>query len=76
MKEYGEVQVKILAFLTSAVDVDEWLASRSRRFINEEKTAGIHWIGGWVNPRTALDSVERKLFSLAGSEAWYHDYAA
>jgi hypothetical protein len=23
MKEYGEVQVKILAFLTSAVDVDE-----------------------------------------------------
>jgi hypothetical protein len=25
-----------------------------------EKKIGIHWIGGWVDPRTCLDVVEKK----------------
>jgi len=26
------------------------------------KSAGIHWIGGWVNPRTGLDSTPQYVF--------------
>jgi len=30
---YGEVEVLLLIFLTSALNVDEWLASRSGRLV-------------------------------------------
>jgi hypothetical protein len=26
----------------------------------EEKVAGTHWMGGWVDPRTRLDDMEKK----------------
>jgi hypothetical protein len=46
--------------LTSALDGDEWLASRPGRFTPREKTPGTHWIGGWVGPRAVLDAVVKR----------------
>jgi hypothetical protein len=45
-------------FLTSALDVGEWSASRPGRFIPWEIAFGTHWIKGWVGPRAGLDAVE------------------
>jgi len=42
-------------FLTSALDGDEWLASRPGRF-----TPGTHWIGGWLGRKAGLDAVAKK----------------
>jgi hypothetical protein len=48
--------------LTSALDGDEWSASRPGRFTSRERTPGTHWIGGWVGPRAVLDTaVKRKI---------------
>jgi hypothetical protein len=49
------VNVEIHVFLTSALVGGEWLASRPRRFIPEEKVHGTHWIKGWVSPKAGLD---------------------
>jgi hypothetical protein len=69
MKEYGEVDIQIHVFLTSALVGGEWSASRPDRFTPEERAPGTHWIGGWVGPRTGLDDVEmRKFFILPGLE--------
>jgi hypothetical protein len=46
--------------LTSALDGGEWSASRSGRFTPRERAPGIHWIGGWVGPRTILDTVVKR----------------
>jgi len=43
--------------LTSALDGGECSASRPGRFTPREKTAGSHWIGGWVGPSAVLDAV-------------------
>jgi hypothetical protein len=45
-------------FLASALDGCEWSASRSSRFTLGEGASGTHCIGGWVDPRAGLDSVE------------------
>jgi hypothetical protein len=44
----------------SALDVGEWLASRSRRFIFEDVVSGIHWFRGWVHPGAALHEMQKK----------------
>jgi hypothetical protein len=36
--------------------------SRPGRFTAGEKSPKMHWIGGWVGPRTDLDNVEKKEF--------------
>jgi hypothetical protein len=41
-------------FLTTALGEVEWPPSRSGRF-----TAGIHWVGGWLDLRTDLDYMEK-----------------
>jgi hypothetical protein len=47
-------------FLTSALPGGEWSASRP----------GLHWIGGWVDPRAGLHDVKkRKLLTLPGSNS-------
>jgi hypothetical protein len=43
--------------LTSALDGDEWSASRPGRFNPRERAPDTHWIGGWVGPRAVLDTV-------------------
>jgi hypothetical protein len=56
-------------FLTTALAVVEWSASRPVRFTPEEKAPGTHWIGGWVDHRAYLDDVEkRKFLTLPGLE--------
>jgi hypothetical protein len=69
MKAYGGVDVKIHIFLTSALVGGEWSGSRPGRFTPGERAPGIHLIGGWVDPRAALNDVEkRKFFTLPGLE--------
>jgi hypothetical protein len=46
----GEWIYRSTFFLTSALAVGEWSASRFGRF-----TPGTHWIGSWVDPRSGLD---------------------
>jgi hypothetical protein len=45
-------------FLTSILDEGEWSASRPGRFNPGDRAPGTHWIGGWVDPRDEMDSVE------------------
>jgi hypothetical protein len=46
MNAYGVVDVLIHIFLTSALVVGEWSASRPGRFTPGERDPGTHWIGG------------------------------
>jgi hypothetical protein len=58
------------SFLTSALDGDEWSASRpGRAFTPGEGTPGTHWTGGWMGPRAGLDTEARgkKSFAPAGN---------
>jgi hypothetical protein len=51
MKTYGEVDLKIYVFLTSA---GVWSASRPGLFTSGERAPGTHWIGGWVGRRIII----------------------
>jgi hypothetical protein len=62
MKAYSGVHVKIHIFLTSVLTGGEWSASCPGCFTPEEEAPGIHWIGGWVDPRADLDNVENRKF--------------
>jgi hypothetical protein len=67
MKVYGEVDVQIHIFLTSALAGGEWSTSCPGRFTPGERTPDTHWLGGWVDPRASLNDVEkRKLLTLPG----------
>jgi hypothetical protein len=45
------------------------LASRPGNFIPGERASGTHWIRGWVDPRAALNDVEKRRFmTLPGLE--------
>jgi hypothetical protein len=63
MKVHWEWRYSATYPLTSALDGDEWSASRPGRFIPRERAPGTHWIGGWVGPRAVLDAVMRKILS-------------
>jgi len=45
------------AFLTSALDVDEWLASRPGSFTPREESVGTHWLGGWMGHKVGLGAM-------------------
>jgi hypothetical protein len=60
MKTYVGVDAWIHVFVTSALVGGEWFASRPGRFTPRERAPGTHWIGGWVDPRTSLDKVEKR----------------
>jgi hypothetical protein len=69
MKAYGDVDIEIHIFLTSALTGGEWSASHPGRFPPGKSAPGTHWIGGWVDPRAGLDYMEkRKFFTLPGLE--------
>jgi hypothetical protein len=56
-------------FLTSALAGGEWSVSRPGRFTPGERISGLHWIGGWVEPRVGLNDVETKnVLPLPGLE--------
>jgi hypothetical protein len=58
MKAYGGVDVYIHILLISELPGGECSASRPNRFTPGERAPGIHWIGGWVDPRAGLDDIE------------------
>jgi hypothetical protein len=59
---YGEVDVQIHLFLTSALVGDQWSALPLGK-----EPPGTHWIGGWADPRASLDNMEkRKFLTLPG----------
>jgi hypothetical protein len=69
MKAYGAVDVYIHIFLTSALVRGEWSASHLGRFTPGERTPCTHWIGGWVDPRSGLDDLDkRKFLTVPGLE--------
>jgi hypothetical protein len=41
----------------------EWLVSRFGRFILRVGTSGACWTGGWVGPRSGLDTLEKRKVS-------------
>jgi hypothetical protein len=59
MKTYTGLDVQIHVFLISVLDEGEWSASRPGRFNIGERALGTHYIGGWLDPRTDLDDVEK-----------------
>jgi hypothetical protein len=50
----------VLSFMTSVIDGDKLLASRSSRFTTGERAPSAHWLGGWVGPVTGLDAMEKR----------------
>jgi hypothetical protein len=46
--------------LASALDGNEWSASRPCRFTPRERAPDTHWIGGWVDTRAVLDAVVKR----------------
>jgi hypothetical protein len=62
MKMYVGVKVYLHAFLTSALDGNEWSASHPGPFTLRERAPGTYWIGGWMGPTAGLDTavVKRK----------------
>jgi hypothetical protein len=52
----------------------EWSASRLGRFTPEEEAPGTHWVGGWVDPRVGLDSIEKRKIYLPGIEPRQSSY--
>jgi hypothetical protein len=57
---FGEQEVQLYAFLTSATDGCEWSTSRPGCFTPRVRTHGTVWRGGWVGPRTGLDEVAKR----------------
>jgi hypothetical protein len=71
MKAYEGVIVYtcIHIFLTSALAVGKWSASRTGRFTPVERALGTLWIGGWVDPRAMWTTWRREKFlTLPGIE--------
>jgi len=64
MKTYGRVEVYLHAFLTSAPDGGEWLASGPGRFTPRGRATGTHCVRCWVGPRADLDAVVSREISL------------
>jgi hypothetical protein len=62
MKAYGEVDVCIYVFSTSALVGGEWLNLSPGRFTPSEIVRDTHCIGGWVDPRAGLDDMENIKF--------------
>jgi len=60
MKMYGELEVYIHSFLTSALGEGVWSASRPACFTPEGRDPVTHWIGGWAGPRPGLDTAAKK----------------
>jgi len=60
MRTYRGIKVQFHAFLTSALDGDEWLASRTGHFTPGERVPGTLWIGACVGPRAGLHEATKR----------------
>jgi hypothetical protein len=64
MEGQGERRYSSYSFTTSALDGDEWSASRTGRTVPPGKgPTGTHCTGDWVGPRVGLDTQFRGKFS-------------
>jgi hypothetical protein len=64
-----DVDVQVHIFLTSPLVGGEWSTSRPDRFSPWERAPGTHWIVGWVDLRSGLDDLEKRiLFAVPGLE--------
>jgi len=54
------VELQLHAFLISALDRSEWLASCPGRFISREEAHSTHWTEVWVGSTAGLDAVAKK----------------
>jgi hypothetical protein len=54
------VELKLHAFLTSALDGGEWSALRPYHLTFRKRAHATHWIGGGVGPRAGLDAVVKR----------------
>jgi hypothetical protein len=57
----GEWRYSSTHSLTSALDGDEWSASRPGRFTTREGAHGIHWIGAWGGLRAGLETLPPRI---------------
>jgi hypothetical protein len=62
MKTYGEMEVYLHAFLTSAHDGAEWSVSHTGHFTTKERAPGTPWTGSRVGLRA--DSEEKNSLPL------------
>jgi hypothetical protein len=62
MKAFGEVDVEIHIFLTSALAGGEGAVLRPDSFTIGERAHSTHWIRGWVDLRGGLDGMEKRKF--------------
>jgi hypothetical protein len=60
MKTYWGMEVQLHAFLTSALEGDEWLALGPGCFTRWETAPRTRWLGGWVGPRAGLGTVAKR----------------
>lgn len=60
----NEYRLMASLFLTSALEGDEWSASRSGHFVSEE-SSGTILIRGLVSPRAGVDDVEKTKICLS-----------
>jgi hypothetical protein len=60
-RHMGGVEVQLQSFLKPTLDECESSASRLNRFIPGESAFFSHWIGGFVDPRTKRDVMEKKM---------------
>jgi hypothetical protein len=69
MKTNGGVDVKNYIFLTTALmEVSDQLHDPAA-LLSREEPPSIHYIGGWISPRTGQDDVKRrKTYPLSGFE--------
>jgi hypothetical protein len=67
-RRIGEVGYSFTHSLTSALDGDEWSASRPYRFTPRERAPGTHYIA-WVGPRAGLDAVVKRKISSPRRES-------
>jgi hypothetical protein len=59
MKVHEWVELYLHAFSTSALNRDEWSASRLSRFISGEGTPSFHWISDWIGTRVGEEMVAK-----------------
>jgi hypothetical protein len=52
------------SFLTLALALGEWSASRLCSFTPGEKARYTHWLGGWVGPNNGVDGMQKWKFSF------------
>jgi len=65
LKMFGRVKLYLQAFLTSALDGDEWSLS-DLGLLSPGETLLARWIRGWVHPEPVLALQRKKILLLPG----------